>query len=509
MIARPTITPHAAPGPPYSPLTFESLCQLARVAHARDGILDASLARPWHDPLWRAMLERHGKGLHARLPARLALHGRTSGATVTLLRSQPDPADQMVIDAAGLYSAEPLDDDGPMLRRLLLDARQASDLGETLVRLLRLGQYELLWGRCSRARDALSEAAVLGRERLEADRSEGVAHELAAVLDALGDAHAAADKRGDAAAAWAEAAAVTATLSASSTPRFAWGSAMSAVREAETSRRAGDLAGAKASVERALELAGRARTDPAEKVDAMAPLARRLADLQIGLGELGQAHKTLRVARGELEALLAIAPRRFDRRAQLAGLLRMMVELQLVESGLPGELSTRALSDHVMAIMSREPSRTDWQLTTAATLAVLADVRLAEPDVDRAAPLIAAEMRLLSAMSERDPERAAPRLEYARALRRLAYIAPQAEAADHLDEDERLLGDRYPTDKCLSAMARAWLAEESGTPALESWRRALALAEVSQAASDTLPTRALTLRCADALSRLAGPPLDP
>ncbi len=512
------VDPHGALAP-FEALTLEAL--VAAVDGAPDGaVIDATGARPWDDPLWEAVLAARPELSERAVILRPERHaGRWTPAI-------GEPTLEAAVYRVVAASA-PLEDDGPALRRLVMEARTAR-APELTVRLLRLAQHEVVHGTLVRARAALDECAAFARHRVQATAlpeappeaaAEGdddqarahnqALHELAAVLDAYGDVCAGLDELAPAEASWAESADVSARLLALRPEvESRWGHAVSALRSARAAEARGRFDEAALAARRALD-----GTDP-DNSERVAAVLQTVAAAELNRGEIEAAEEALTRAAERLDGLLASDPRRFDLIAE-----RLDVALRTGQAALSRDDLDAAKSATEQAtrlcdqLTRREPTRADWMTGVAATATLLGDLRLATGEIDAARIALLHADEVLSKILGRDPERRAATCEQARVHRRLVYalaiVADDERAEDYAARDatvtESLLASLpdAPTrrhDLALSLSARAWLAERRGRASAALWEQA---AQHARQAIPSAPAGRRTLeRAEDALRRL-------
>lgn len=503
-LARPQL-PFADPWAALNP--WECLSWTALIACADSlpagGVLDVSAARPWDDPLWIGLLEIRPQLLErivAVVPERLV--GRWT--------AEPGDGPLSGVVRVAVAATGPVDDDEPLLRQAVLEAR-ADDHPELVVRLLRLGQHELIFGRLQRAADVLSEATEIARRRA-AGGDPARLRDLAAVLDELGDARSGLDDSAGALAAWT-AGHETSQRLRPERPEARWGMAVSAIRLSRAAGAAGDYHGA--------VIEARSAVDAATTPERRAQTNLTLGAHELARGDLDAAEAALRTAVQLLEPLIEEAPRRFDLVSERLGGLRSLARSALARDDLTAANRwLEAATSDARLLVEREPARDDWRASVAAVATLRADADIAAGRLDRArASLLQAEA-IHSARLGRDPDRAAALVERSRSQRRLTYVlacANEPEAADSAacaDEaaTQALLRARPDAparhhDQALSRAARAWLTERDGErdEALAQWQTAGEAAAAAIAAASGPPPPALqrtATRCADAVGRL-------
>ena len=513
----PTTDPHADSPDPFRPLTTPDVARAwdRIVRTAAPAVLNATGARPWDDPIWWSLLdsaEAPAAPVILILTARFEARARARGVPIF------EPAPQSSVPAADATLARaaqrvldapdrPLDDDEPLLRRLALEARQD---GEHLVaRLLRLGQYLLLHGTSAAARGALEEAATLASVAAATDTRR--LHDLAAVLDALGDSAAALDDVEAAARRYRESAHATAAFRRAhpNEEQARWGTAVSALRLAQAARAAGEYDAATSEVRAALAaVVADAGSDDEQRLLTLAPVV----EADILHGDLTGAAERLRGALPSARALLASTPRRFDRRALVLSLVRASASSLLALGDLSAaEQALTEAAGLCVDLAGRAPSRWDFASAVASTTVLLADLRLATGEDQLASGALERAAALYDRLLARDPERVAARCERARVQRRHAYLG--ADPGDQLARAEATWAAR-PTDPArrhdlaLAWSTVAWVAERDThvAEAHTAWRAAAYHAEGAWAAAPAVPAfRRTALRCADGAERTGRP----
>ena len=485
----PRENPYASLTDPFTPLTLGHLTRCLANAGPAHSLVDASWAPPWDDALWRAAV-RKAPDFVLVAPARF--HRWLSGAAPEL-EVLVDPWSQAL-----LHRAE-TENDGPVLAELL----EASHADERVARLLRLAEHEVAYGTSKRANEWLLEARTLARDAARSEHPERL-HDLAAVLDALGDNVASYDDLDTAGAAYAESARVSARLlelkpEASSR----WGVGVSELRVGGLAQAQGRYRDARARLEVAYE--------HASTPDRRTQILGRLADTVALMGDLEAAETLVREGILGLRAQLARTPRRFDLRADLLALLIRLTGLQLGRGRQPEAMRTRReLPVLVGELLGRDGRRHRFVELAAAAVVTWADSALLDGAMANALKALEHADALFAELIGMDQDRARPIAERARALRRQTYCGRRWTGATAL-AIVRTLQHRHPRDPgrqhdlALGFMALAWQAEleDDRATAQTCWQAAL------DAAPDGLPAfRRTRARCADALARLVAPVRD-
>ena len=431
----PPFDPYGPGRDPFSPLVTDEL--VARLRTPGRCVVDGSGAPPWDDPVWRAGLRGLDDEAWAGLVLIISPRLRAGVATRPTLVLEPAVALPVGLEALqeavqrACSTTQVMDDDGPLLREAVLRTRQrygpaAPDevCRELAVQLLRLGQYEVIWGTLPRALVALEEAASVARARVAAgaDRPERH-HDLAAILDELGDVLAALDRAGSSDRVRRESAAVSAARQAlqPTHERAAWGRAVSGLRTAGTNARDGRYDAALVAVRRALAAAeGRPAADRAA---ARVNVLDRLIELLTVTGRLAEAEVAVEDAVATLGVTLATSPRRFDLRAELARLLGRRALLAATGArSRAAALSATEAAAQVQALVAREPTRSDWLSVLARVCVNVADVRIADGLPAFADEPLRLGLRVYDHLLTRDATRVSVVCGRARAERRLGYV---------------------------------------------------------------------------------------
>jgi len=497
---------------PFEPLTFRALLSAADEVAAVTGraVLDGSRARPWDDPLWRSLLK-----------LRPALQRRV--IVVLPRRDAPErPATEALrrIESLGMSaSVTPRDDDGPALRKLVLQARTAGeeDAHELVVRLLRLGEYELVHGTAGRARTAFQEATDAARESVEREPDSAARlHDLAALLDQLGDAMATTGAIDAAQTAYSEAADASARrLALEPQPQAHWGAAISLLMVGQAAQADGRIDEAIANITAAVDSMCSGPAASVQRDGRIRALIRQ-AELQVIVGDLRPAVAALDAVAGQLDAALETSPRRFDLRAERVDVRTRTGALRVTLDELDAAtVDLEIAGADTLMLLQREPSRYDWLGHAAAVAVGHGDLALAAGDLPAAAAALEVALGLYDRLATRDPDRIAVACERARCCRRLVYATmgvARDRAAAYANVDLMATSELFEVrpsavrhhDMALALLAEAVFTEVGDRSAVDVWREA---ATHAQAAVDAGPRVAAyqrtARRCLDSLQRLS------
>ncbi|MFT5432104.1 MAG: tetratricopeptide (TPR) repeat protein [Myxococcota bacterium] len=464
-------------------------------------VIDGTGARPWDDPVWNRWLAT-GPDAVVLLPARFRPAGSPTEA-------EPEHVDRLaaLVDAA-VRTDSPRDDDRPVLRRLILNARQTESSFEAsrelMVRLFRLGEFDSTFGTTAHAKHALAESAAQANALLVCDDvPQDLYREAAAILDALGDCCARSDDVDAAAEHYA------AGRRAAGHGEAGWGRTVSTLRHGQAQIAVGDYQAADAQIEGAAQSA----LAMGLSAERHASVLTRLGDLRTVRGRLQEARLAFQAAEEALGGALSKSPRRFDLRANRADCLIKRAAIAAGEDD--RETASDCLDEafvDLAACINREPAHNGWRillaaLATASGHQALSDGRLRAADVD-----FAHAATLYRALLTLDPDRVDLSVELARINRRLVYVSDRPH--EYLSDDRRLTQaayDRRPQDPARRhdlaqvAMAEAWLHERAQRTdgARQAWSGARDLLK-SIELRQLLPAFGATLlRCENAVFRLA------
>ena len=492
------------PRQPFQALTFSRLQPLLAAAPA-GCVVDLRRAGPWDDPVVRAALALAAPDQCWLLPRRF---GAEVGGEVLPAGHAEDERGERALEAAidrAVGARHALrDEDGPLLRRRVLEARQTGS-DELPVRLLRLAQHELAYGAARRARDLLAEAVAAARAETDPG-TPAAATALAGLLDALGDTEAALDDRRAAAAAWSEAERVAGAAG--------WGRAVSQLRLGQAARDAGRFDEAAGRLDEAVALAEREQGRRPMAEEDLAHTLLRAADAQVVQGDLEAASRRLGRAQAHLRGLCGRSPRRFDLRAALLAADVAAAGVALSMDDVPAaRVALAEAASAAVARLAREPWRHDFLRAAGVAMVAHADLHFACGRPERARRPVEAADRVAALLLERDPQRVDVRLERLALRRRLAWAllgSGSADAAERVLVADRpamaelsAAGEDPERAHALAAMdtGLAVAAEAVGDRALARERWAAARAACPQSAP---AYRRTWERCHDALVRLGG-----
>ena len=482
-LKRPRIDPYDQLSGPFEPVRWARF----RTLPIPDGaVLDLSRALPWDDPIWRALLPQWTHTIRL-LPERYA--SNPADARPVGAEAAPGPA-LAPLEPAQLAPGPADAEDGPALRRWVLLARSS---GEDLpARLLRLGQHELQYGRSDRAYAAFTEGAAAALDP----------HTRTALLEAAGDAASICDRIADARS-YYERAGEEAKRIPVDRPNRAWGEQISRARVAQSQRAFGRFEQALLQIREAHHW-----TLAHPESDRQITLARQRVPLEVLSGHLDGALAVCETAIATARGLLAREPRRFDGRADLLGLLIQRTEIQLALGDLEGAYHTLGECPAIAAaLLSRAPGRAHILALVADAATTWSDAHLSNGRPAQAQEALRRAMAIYQTLSQRDPERRHYRLSVARSQRRMLYTGRHCTDAGFSwtkQHYEARPSDPLRThDLALALMARAWVQESHGEPALSTWQEALKLAANAYSKASHLPALERThRRCQDALTRL-------
>ena len=478
---------------PYTPLSPQHIPALTETH-----ILDFTGVSPLDDPFLLQEAPKWANQVIVILPARIAewLPPKTDGMILT---SSVTLTPLFAVSAEKALGSPqvPIDNDGPILRRLVLEARTAlsqnrsletdmryptgekatSDTianvtaqttttldedalrSELVVRLLRLGEYEQLYGHTQRAFDAIVEAKTMACDIARLGNATAMAlHRAAALCDALGDIASRMDHTGVADAAYRESAMLSRRLQAIDTSAMATDDiTVRLSRAAADHSHTGEVETAIATLEKALK--------HTSDIEYEVAIRLRLASMFIGQLDLPRATSVLERTTQILQSFLALEPRRFDMMAQLVAGRLMLSHVRRLTCALPeADVYLSQAAPLLEQMLAREPTRSDWHRLTVDALLAEAEQRQAAGDPQRAVHGLSLAADILKQCADRDPSNYGivvyqHRLERRRALLLNQPISEHVFAAQSQYVRRRPKSPSRALELCMSHIANAVIAE--------------------------------------------------